>query len=76
VCDANYQTYVTALSEPVDVYSQWIDACEDANKRLSMSKGTASSAKDQLVLEDDQLAEYMSRRKQLAVDEDEDEEDY
>ncbi len=69
VCDASYQTYVTALSEPVDVYSQWIDACEDANKRLSMSAGR----KEDLVLEDDQLAEYMARRK--GDDEEDEEED-
>ena len=49
VCDANYQTFVTELSEPVDVYCQWIDACEDANKRLSMTR-----SKD-LVEEDDDL---------------------
>ncbi|XP_072023673.1 transcription elongation factor 1 homolog [Amphiura filiformis] len=31
VCLEDYQTSITYLSEPVDVYSDWIDACEAAN---------------------------------------------
>ena len=27
-----FQTPITYLSEPVDVYSDWIDACEAANQ--------------------------------------------
>lgn len=27
----DYQTTITFLSEPVDVYNDWIDACETAN---------------------------------------------
>jgi len=32
VCMEDYKCAVNYLSEPVDVYSEWIDACEDANK--------------------------------------------
>jgi transcription elongation factor Elf1 len=42
VCDAQYSTMITELSEPVDVYCQWIDACEDANKRSAISKSSSS----------------------------------
>ena len=28
----DYKCSVNYLSEPVDVYSEWIDACEEANK--------------------------------------------
>ena len=31
VCLEEFQTLITHLSEPVDVYSEWIDACEAAN---------------------------------------------
>ena len=31
VCLEEYQTPITYLSEPVDVFSEWIDACEQAN---------------------------------------------
>ncbi|ESN98573.1 hypothetical protein HELRODRAFT_84564 [Helobdella robusta] len=31
VCLEDYQTPINALSEPVDVYGDWIDACESAN---------------------------------------------
>ncbi|RKO91245.1 transcription elongation factor 1, partial [Blyttiomyces helicus] len=27
-CGVTFQTITTALSEPIDVYSDWIDACE------------------------------------------------
>uniref|UniRef100_A0A914HWT5 Transcription elongation factor 1 homolog n=1 Tax=Globodera rostochiensis TaxID=31243 RepID=A0A914HWT5_GLORO len=32
VCMEDFQTNITALSEPIDVYSDWIDACEAANQ--------------------------------------------
>lgn len=32
VCKANYTTPVTHLTEPIDVYSDWIDACEEENQ--------------------------------------------
>jgi len=31
VCTECYQTPINYLSEPIDVYNDWIDACEDAN---------------------------------------------
>ncbi|TVU12498.1 hypothetical protein EJB05_46149, partial [Eragrostis curvula] len=32
VCKEAYSTSAHALTEPVDVYSEWIDACEQANE--------------------------------------------
>ncbi|RKP36010.1 hypothetical protein BJ085DRAFT_8302, partial [Dimargaris cristalligena] len=32
VCPASYQSPINTLSDPIDVYSDWIDACEKANK--------------------------------------------
>ncbi|KAJ3352554.1 hypothetical protein GGF32_003656 [Allomyces javanicus] len=32
VCQELWQTTISALSEPIDVYSDWIDACEAAQR--------------------------------------------
>ncbi|KAK6465671.1 transcription elongation factor 1 [Scheffersomyces coipomensis] len=29
VCGQSFQTTINSLSQPVDIYSDWIDACED-----------------------------------------------
>ncbi|CAM6032112.1 unnamed protein product, partial [Sphagnum compactum] len=29
VCDAKYQTTITALTEPIDVFSEWLDETSD-----------------------------------------------
>lgn len=34
VCGQNFQASINALSEPIDVYSEWVDACEAVAKRL------------------------------------------
>lgn len=31
VCKENFQTNINYLSEPIDVYADWVDACEAAN---------------------------------------------
>lgn len=31
-CRASYGARISRLSEPIDVYSEWIDMCESANK--------------------------------------------
>ena len=33
VCHESYSTQIHKLTEAIDVYSDWIDACEDANNR-------------------------------------------
>eukprot|EP00039_Didymoeca_costata_P001227 m.50871 g.50871 ORF g.50871 m.50871 type:complete len:83 (-) comp10691_c0_seq1:1347-1595(-) len=32
ICGESYQTRITYLSEPVDVYTDWIDALDEANE--------------------------------------------
>lgn len=32
VCSEDFQTVINYLSEPIDVYNEWIDACEEANR--------------------------------------------
>ncbi|KAL3631445.1 hypothetical protein CASFOL_024429 [Castilleja foliolosa] len=31
ICQEMYSTTVTALTEPIDIYSEWIDECERVN---------------------------------------------
>ncbi|EDW19142.1 transcription elongation factor 1 homolog [Drosophila mojavensis] len=31
VCQEAFQSQIMALSEPIDVYNDWIDACEETN---------------------------------------------
>ncbi|KAG1446977.1 hypothetical protein G6F56_009407 [Rhizopus delemar] len=38
VCSVTWQYPVTYLDEPVDVYSAWIDACEDVNQRKRLER--------------------------------------
>mmetsp|Transcript_4213 Transcript_4213/g.12170 ORF Transcript_4213/g.12170 Transcript_4213/m.12170 type:complete len:89 (+) Transcript_4213:238-504(+) len=33
VCQSSYTTRITKISEAVDVYSDWIDACEAENQQ-------------------------------------------
>jgi transcription elongation factor Elf1 len=32
VCMEDFQATINFLSEPIDVYNEWIDACEAANQ--------------------------------------------
>ncbi|CAG2101809.1 unnamed protein product [Medioppia subpectinata] len=32
ICLEDFQSTINYLSEPIDVYSEWIDACESANQ--------------------------------------------
>ncbi|PWA76665.1 transcription elongation factor 1 [Artemisia annua] len=31
ICQENFSTTITALTEPIDIYSEWIDECERVN---------------------------------------------
>ncbi|KAF3336940.1 transcription elongation factor 1 [Carex littledalei] len=31
ICQENFSTTVNALTEPIDIYSEWIDECEKVN---------------------------------------------
>lgn len=45
-CNENYHTQINALSDPVDVFSEWIDECERVNRQADeelRSQGDLSS---------------------------------
>lgn len=31
MCNANYAVKMSGLTEPIDIYSEWIDRCEERN---------------------------------------------
>ncbi|KAJ2900323.1 hypothetical protein IWW38_000582 [Coemansia aciculifera] len=37
ICSATYQAALSHLSDPIDVYSEWIDACDEASRKETMS---------------------------------------
>ena len=39
VCEERYSTKAHALTEPIDVYSEWIDECEKANEGVVVLDG-------------------------------------
>ncbi|ORZ08968.1 transcription elongation factor Elf1 like-domain-containing protein [Absidia repens] len=76
VCDIAWQCSITYLDEPVDVYSAWIDACEEVNKS---KKQAAARAREQERDRDDDANEaptYSSQGNQGDPYDDEDDDDY
>lgn len=43
-CGVSYQAKIHALAEPVDVYSDWIDSAEEAQKRANERGGSEVDA--------------------------------
>ncbi|TFK29956.1 Elf1-domain-containing protein [Coprinopsis marcescibilis] len=47
ICDQRYQSKVNHLTEAVDIYSEWIDAAESAQKDDAPRRPAASSSRPQ-----------------------------
>ncbi|KAI0079936.1 Elf1-domain-containing protein [Panus rudis PR-1116 ss-1] len=48
VCDQRFQSKVNHLTEPIDIYSEWIDAADAAERdALSTRRPAASSSRHQ-----------------------------
>ncbi|KAG6850994.1 hypothetical protein H0H93_004481 [Arthromyces matolae] len=45
VCDQRYQSKVNHLTEPIDIYSEWIDAADAAQNSQPPRRPTASSSR-------------------------------
>ncbi|KAI8391696.1 transcription elongation factor Elf1 like-domain-containing protein [Radiomyces spectabilis] len=79
ICDISWQCSITYLDEPVDVYSAWIDACEEVNDRKMQA---LLKARDKEYSADGRRASrdrgrpLSSRPVHLDDDEDDDEDDY
>lgn len=62
-CNVDWSTTTSALSEPIDIFCEWVDAAEEANAERpsaprggGSSRGSASRARDDSD-DDDDLAE-------------------
>ncbi|PSR74149.1 hypothetical protein PHLCEN_2v10105 [Hermanssonia centrifuga] len=44
VCDQRYQSKVNHLTEPIDIYSEWIDAADAAERHATGSRPAAASS--------------------------------
>ncbi|CAI5755760.1 unnamed protein product [Candida verbasci] len=61
ICGQSFQTSINALSQPVDIYSDWIDACED----LAEEAGDDGNNEEEEEYSDD------DRRRDTPIDSDE-----
>lgn len=46
ICDASFQMPIHHLHEPIDVFSEWLDACEAAEKGNSGAAGAGDEEDD------------------------------
>lgn len=74
VCAANYQTQITYLMEPVDVYADWIDECERTNKNDNDVDQADQDEEEQVYANEEQYDEPHYRGA-LQTSNDEDDED-
>mmetsp|Transcript_36699 Transcript_36699/g.96102 ORF Transcript_36699/g.96102 Transcript_36699/m.96102 type:complete len:126 (-) Transcript_36699:50-427(-) len=42
ICDEDFQCRTNQLSDPIDVYTNWIDACDEANQAAEADGGAAA----------------------------------
>ncbi|GAA5931428.1 hypothetical protein JCM3775_005020 [Rhodotorula graminis] len=69
-CGQSFQTDITHLSEPVDLYSAWIDACEEANPA---DRGPARAKSAAAAPAAAPAAQQQKKKRRADADEDEDE---
>lgn len=72
ICGQSFQTSITSLSEPIDIYSTWIDACEavaeEEAKRVEAESGDLDDEDDG----DAKKSEFKARLAAKAEEEDDD----
>lgn len=66
ICGQSFQTAINSLSQPVDIYSDWIDACEDLAEEAE-ANGAADLENDDVYSDD----EGAGARKRAALSDDE-----
>lgn len=68
-CGVKFQTPTHGLTAPIDVYSDWIDATEEANRQQVQSDDEYATRRDS---DDDGLRETQRRRIGGPMDDDDD----
>ncbi|OVF10147.1 putative transcription elongation factor [Clavispora lusitaniae] len=46
ICGQSFQTAINSLSQPVDIYSDWIDACEDLAEEAEAAGANSGNEED------------------------------
>eukprot|EP01069_Polyplicarium_translucidae_P007373 Polyplicarium_translucidae@DN3099_c0_g3_i3.p2 len=49
ICSASYSMRVSPLTEPIDLFSDWIDRCEEENKDVNKNKSASQRRDDSSV---------------------------
>ncbi|CAH2351212.1 transcription elongation factor 1 [[Candida] railenensis] len=74
ICGQSFQTAINSLSQPVDIYSDWIDACEDLAEEAEGEGGETGDFKEEEDnLSDDEYGSVKKGRRDVIGS---DEEDY
>ncbi|CAN0315311.1 unnamed protein product [Ectocarpus sp. 8 AP-2014] len=54
MCDVNYEMTINYLTEPIDVYTDWIDECEAVN---AVDAAAEEHKDDEQFIDDQEIAE-------------------
>lgn len=84
ICGQSFQSSIHSLSQPIDIYSDWIDACEDLAEEAEANGGALQGGDDDGDVDDDKRGEYSddefensnSRKAKDPVLDSDDEDDY
>ncbi|ODV65264.1 hypothetical protein HYPBUDRAFT_114158 [Hyphopichia burtonii NRRL Y-1933] len=76
ICGQSFQSAIHSLSQPVDIYSDWIDACEDLAEEAEAKGGIIDDGEDQKEYSDDEYNTGASNRKEKDPVLDSDDDDY
>ncbi|KAI8347648.1 transcription elongation factor Elf1 like-domain-containing protein [Blakeslea trispora] len=76
ICDVNWQTTITYLDEPVDVYSAWIDACEEVNRQKKLQSQRARTQRNDSRSPSPPRQNYSSNQLDPYDDDEEEDDDY
>ncbi|KAI3405230.1 hypothetical protein KGF56_001975 [Candida oxycetoniae] len=61
ICGQNFQTAIHSLSQAVDIYSDWIDACEDLAEDAEGNNGE-EQREGEIYSDDDEVGDAERRR--------------
>ncbi|EGV63926.1 AAA ATPase Elf1 [Yamadazyma tenuis] len=72
ICGQTFQSTIHSLSKPVDIYSDWIDACEDLEEEAGHD-GIEVTEGEEHEEDDEEENDEFKRRKDPILDSDDDE---
>ncbi len=57
ICDAKYQTQINSLSEPIDIFTEWLDETSNLQEEITKKQIEQSSLREHNDGSDDDLPE-------------------